>query len=139
MITGDLPYSAASEGQLHGRIKRLPAQGYPDAPDRVRNWFIDRILTDCGKPTVEDFFLKLIAQKSKKMICGMTTVEETLEAGLEVAEGEKKEKPEMGSLALLLDTLGFARNAPNARETRKRSADAAAGSSSKDGKKKAKK
>ena len=139
MITGDLPYSAASEGQLHGRIKRLPAQGYPDAPDRVRNWFIDRVLTDCGKPTVEDFFLKLIAQKSKKMICGMTTVEETLEAGLEVAEGEKKEKPEMGSLALLLDTLGFARNAPNARETRKRSADAAAGSSSKDGKKKAKK
>jgi len=141
MITGDLPYSAASEGQLHGRIKRLPAQGYPDASDRVRNWFVDRILTDCGKATVEDFFLKLIAQKSKKMITGMTTVEETLEAGLEVAEGVKKEKPELGSLALLLDTLGYVRPDPAVRETRKRAASAcgAGSSSAADGKKHAKK
>ena len=120
LITGDLPYSAASEGQLHGRIKRLPAQGYPDAPDRVVNWYVDRILTDCGKPTIEDFFLRLIAQKSKKMITGMTTQEEALEAGLEVTGAANKEKPEMGSLALLLDTLGYARNAPVPRETRKR-------------------
>jgi hypothetical protein len=140
MITGDLPYSAASEGQLHGRIKRLPAQGYPDAPDRVRNWYVDRILTDCGKATVEDFFLKLIAQKSKKMITGMTTAEETLEAGLEVAEGAKKEKPELGSLALLLDTLGYVRPDPAVRETRKRAASSSAGSSSAaDAKKKARK
>ena len=132
MIVGDLPFSAAAEQQLQGRIKRLPAQGYPDQPDRVRNWFVDRVLVGCEKPTIEDFFLKLISQKASKAVAFVQTKEELLEAGLEATDETspdapitKPDKPdkagkerEQGSLMTLLTTLSPDRPSLFTRETR---------------------
>jgi len=129
MIVGDLPFSAAAEQQLQGRIKRLPAQGYPAESDRVRDWFVDRVFVGCEKPTIEDFFLKLISQKASKAVAFVQTREEMLEAGLEVtdetspdAQVTKPDKPgkgrEQGSLMTLLTTLSPDRPSVLTRETR---------------------
>lgn len=63
----DLPMAQSMQNQAEGRIKRPIAQGYPNDPDRVRQWIVKKVKADFdGKNTLEDWLEKVMVLKNAR-------------------------------------------------------------------------
>jgi hypothetical protein len=65
MFFGDFAESPPDQNQAEGRCKRPKAQGYPNDPDRVKDWFVEFFYsTEYQSPTIETVLDKMSTVKA---------------------------------------------------------------------------
>ena len=115
MCFGDFAESPKDQDQCEGRCKRPRAQGYPDDPDRVQDWFVEYFYSkEYNRPTIETVLEKMSTVKSLRCANIFTEVEENEASEENTDEGNKK------IINVIIDILSCY-SAPGA--SKKRSAD----------------
>lgn len=103
MLFGDYAESPPDQDQAEGRCKRPKAQGYPNSPDRVQDWFVEFFYsTEYEKPTIETVLDKMSTVKALRCANILTDKSESED---QEAIGENTDEGNKKIINTLLETL----------------------------------